>query len=216
MKRFAILLIAIISAGCAGNDLALVQARARSSELESDLKRRDSEITRLARQIEQARGAAADLKNQSADVNSILAVQPGEESFAVIKGDLIQMSSVIFASGQYEITESRAVDALDRWARRLAQQDVLQISIEGHTDTDPILHARATGVQNNPHLSVLRAAAVANRLIAAGVSESKVVISGFGASKPVDAANKSANRRVEIRISMDKGAEKPSSVVIPK
>ena len=80
-----------------------------------------------------------------------------------------------------------------------------RIVVEGHTDTDPLKRTKKL-YRHNRHLSVERADVVAQYLIdKCGVSESSVVVAGFGPYKPIQdgltKGAKAANRRVEIVVS---------------
>jgi outer membrane protein OmpA-like peptidoglycan-associated protein len=70
----------------------------------------------------------------------------------------------------------------------------LNFSVEGHTDSD------GDGALNQK-LSVARAKAVMDKLIAMGISADRLKYAGFGESKPIDnnatPEGKANNRRVE-------------------
>jgi len=86
-----------------------------------------------------------------------------------------------------------------RQVARVLKQGNKMMRIEGHTDSDPILNS---SWKTNLHLSAARAMAVADFLIASGVPEERVSISGYGQYRPKvpgdGASAKSSNRRVEI------------------
>ena len=73
----------------------------------------------------------------------------------------------------------------------------VRIRVDGHTDSDG-------AAAYNQGLSERRAAAVRERLVAAGIDADRLEIKGFGESNPVapndSAANKRRNRRVELTI----------------
>jgi flagellar motor protein MotB len=75
------------------------------------------------------------------------------------------------------------------------------ISIEGHTDSDPI---RRSNWQSNEHLSRARAEHVAKLLTDTGIQGARVEAIGRGARQPIERGAtpraKSANRRVELFI----------------
>lgn len=112
----------------------------------------------------------------------------------VLTGDLL------FQTGAAALSK-RAVHSLEKIAAAI-QQTPHQIHIEGHTDDVPIL---AGQYANNWELSIARANAVATFLIEdMGMDPKQFVISGYSSYNPVvpntTAANKAANRRVEIVI----------------
>jgi outer membrane protein OmpA-like peptidoglycan-associated protein len=103
-------------------------------------------------------------------------------------------SDVSFDTGRYDIKPNLR-PILDRFATTLNQNPVTTVTIIGHTDTT------GTDAINNP-LSVNRAAATRDYLVAHGVATSRIAIDGRGSREPV-ADNKTAegrakNRRVEI------------------
>ena len=103
---------------------------------------------------------------------------------------------VTFASDSANITSS-FYSALNGIAQSLNNYPETRIQVNGYTDS--------TGNDaHNQELSERRANAVAQYLIAQGVSSSRIVANGFGSSNPI-ASNSTQegrlqNRRVEIKI----------------
>jgi flagellar motor protein MotB len=104
-------------------------------------------------------------------------------------------SDVFFDSGQATLKQSskasleKVVSALNKKAyagKRLI--------VEGHTDNQPI---RVSKWSSNQELSVARADAVKQYLIAVGVDQDRISTKGFGDTKPRD-TDRAKNRRVEI------------------
>lgn len=112
---------------------------------------------------------------------------------------LVLPEKLLFRSGKSEV-EEQGLTALDSLAKVLSGIKKL-ISVDGHTDTDPI---RTFQFESNWHLSASRAANVAYVLIKDGVPEYNLVIRGFGSQRPIDdnttPEGKAKNRRVEITI----------------
>ena len=103
-------------------------------------------------------------------------------------------SDISFDTGRYDIKPNmRAV--LDRFATSLNQNPVSTVRIIGHTDSS------GSDAVNAP-LSVNRAAATRDYLVARGVAVSRIAIDGRGSHEPVadnaTAAGRAMNRRVEI------------------
>lgn len=101
--------------------------------------------------------------------------------------------SVLFSSGSIELTgEGRQIlgQLVDS-----VQSHQGRIRVSGHTDTDPILHSQW---QTNIRLSSERAIAVREFLVSQGAAPERLSIAGYGEFVPVDPADKSRNRRVEI------------------
>ncbi|MFT5051488.1 MAG: chemotaxis protein MotB [Chlamydiales bacterium] len=129
------------------------------------------------------------------------------EQFSVDGGQLYMIQDkVLFTSGSDELgAEGRK--ALQGLARGIQANSHGNIYVRGHTDADPV--SRPETVKRFPHgnlqLSAARAVSVAAALVEAGVTDSEVVVVGFGKHKPVAANdssdNKRLNRRVEVFVS---------------
>jgi outer membrane protein OmpA-like peptidoglycan-associated protein len=88
-------------------------------------------------------------------------------------------------------------NTLDQVASTLTQYEKTYVDVMGHTDS--------TGSDAyNQTLSERRASAVADYLLIRGVQSARLATRGYGESQPkasnLDAAGRSANRRVEIRL----------------
>jgi chemotaxis protein MotB len=112
---------------------------------------------------------------------------------------LVLAENLLFASAKAEIQPAGEA-MLDSLATILRGLD-FEISVDGHTDADPI---RTFQFESNWHLSVARATNIAYSLISKGIPEHNVVIRGFGSQRPLDEnitrEGKAKNRRVEIGI----------------
>lgn len=105
-------------------------------------------------------------------------------------------SDVLFDSGSATLKPG-ASQEINRVSQVLTQYPETRIMVAGHTDSDG-------SEAFNQELSVRRAEAVRNALIAQGVSAARVTTAGFGESQPIadnaTAAGKQLNRRVVITI----------------
>ncbi len=103
-------------------------------------------------------------------------------------------SDVSFDSGSYDIKPGLK-PVLDRFAGTLNQNPATTVQIVGHTDNS------GSDAVNNP-LSVNRASATREYLVARGVSSQRISIDGRGSREPIadnaSAAGRAMNRRVEI------------------
>lgn len=103
-------------------------------------------------------------------------------------------SDVSFDTNRYAI-KSNLRPILDRFATTLNQNPVTMVTITGHTDSS------GTDAINNP-LSVNRAAATRDYLVARGVAANRISIDGRGSREPIADNNtvtgRAMNRRVEI------------------
>lgn len=105
-------------------------------------------------------------------------------------------AQLLFPSGSATV-DPRGREALQGLASVIAEQTDLEIVVEGHTDTDQV---RSTSIpRDNWELSVLRATAVVNIMLEnPGVDASMLAASGRSEFHPVDPADKSKNRRIEV------------------
>lgn len=103
-------------------------------------------------------------------------------------------SDISFDSGRYDIKPNLR-PILDRFATTLSQNPVTTVKIIGHTDST------GSDAVNGP-LSVNRASATRDYLVARGVAMNRISIDGRGSHEPVadnnTAAGRAMNRRVEI------------------
>ena len=106
-----------------------------------------------------------------------------------------------FQSGSADL-QPGFVGMLDKVGASIAQSKG-RIFIEGHTDNVPVVYNPR--FQSNWDLSGARAGAVADHLIGkAGLADSRVSVSGFADTRPIDsndtAAGRARNRRIEVII----------------
>lgn len=103
-------------------------------------------------------------------------------------------SDISFDTGRYDI-KPQLRPVLDRFATTLTQNPVTRVTIIGHTDST------GSDAVNNP-LSVNRAAATRDYLVARGVAANRIGIDGRGSREPIadnaTAAGRAMNRRVEV------------------
>lgn len=172
------------------------------NELSQQNRRLTSDVERLGANAAEAAWLAAEKKKLAELIDRL-----GSGGNVDIKGVRIRESAegvvvevqgeVLFASGKVELSEV---------GRRTLQQlapAVLReggrIRVEGHTDSDPIVHSPW---KTNLRLSSERAHSVAEYLIGAGMPAGDVAIAGYGEHRPIAAGDtaeaKQANRRVEI------------------
>lgn len=116
------------------------------------------------------------------------------------RGTVITLANdLLFNPGQAELSP-RAREAINKVAELIRYGDQ-PISVEGHTDsTKP---GQATGFSDNWDLSLARALAVMDQLVAVGrLKESRMRVAALGDTRPVapndTAQNRALNRRTEI------------------
>jgi len=138
---------------------------------------------------------------------------PDVEQIRVVGEKIVLDEQVLFQTNLSEIRpESHKL--LERLANLLNEHpEYVKISVEGHTD-------ERGGDDLNQRLSEDRAKAVADFLVARGVSANRVTSRGFGASQPrinrSDPLAYTLNRRVEFQVTRQRVAEgQPAPVPSP-
>ncbi len=111
-------------------------------------------------------------------------------------------NSLLFPSGSWTL-EPRGRQAVSQVAEVLAQNPDLNVTVEGHTDSDAF--NGSTAVKDNWDLSVMRATSIVKVLTAnAGVKPEKITAAGRSEYIPIatneTAEGKAENRRTEIII----------------
>ena len=113
------------------------------------------------------------------------------------RGLVLTLGDVVFEAGKASLQPS-AMTAIDRLAQLLSVYPERSIRIEGHTD--------AVGDDAaNQELSLRRAAAVRDALLARGVDASRIEAVGYGATRPIadnrTESGRQKNRRIDIVLS---------------
>jgi outer membrane protein OmpA-like peptidoglycan-associated protein len=104
-------------------------------------------------------------------------------------------SKLLFAPGQATL-QPDAKHSLDQVVAALKKQFAgKKLHVEGYTDKTPI---RVSKWASNEELSLARADAVKQYLVAHGISASRITTKGYGSAKPRDPNDLAKNRRVEI------------------
>jgi outer membrane protein OmpA-like peptidoglycan-associated protein len=151
---------------------------------EAALAERDERLRSQEAQLEENRRLIAALRGRGVDVR------------ATDRGVVINLPDVLF-----EFNRSRLTGEARRTVREIAEiartTGDRRIAVEGHTDS-------IGSIAYNKRLSVDRARAVADELVAEGVSGRRILIRGLGESEPVASnateAGRARNRRVEVII----------------
>lgn len=168
------------------NQLALTDRSRRVSELEAMLKNREEAINSIRRKVTDA-----------------LVGFEGKGLSISIKGGNVYVSmddKLLFRSGSFDIDPNGA-KAVKDLANVLAQNNDINVMVEGHTDDVPY---KSNGqLRDNLDLSAKRATTVVRLLLEnKGISPSRIIAAGRGESLPVDSAKTSdaraKNRRTEI------------------
>lgn len=158
---------------------------ARVVELESIINKKDSMVTALKRRISKA---LIGLEGEGLTV-----VKKNGKVYISLEEDLL------FASGKYQVG-AQGISALNKLSDALANQNDLEILVEGHTDSIPISKGL---VKDNWDLSVLRATAVVKVLMSnTNLNPTQLTAAGRGEYLPFKSnttfEGRAANRRIEI------------------
>jgi chemotaxis protein MotB len=107
---------------------------------------------------------------------------------------------VVFAPGSDKLTKDgeRILASVATELKKSAEE----ITVRGHTDSDPVKKTADKWTRGNYELAANRALSVKEFLVAQGLDESRIAIAAYGPNKPIatgnSAADKAKNRRVEI------------------
>ena len=173
---------------------AVVKEHARKKMLEKEiialeaqknkamLDAKESELLLLKKQMQQAKAKLKELEELNAKETR--------------RGLVLTLGDVLFASGKANLLPG-SQRTIDKLAAFLEENPERKVLIEGHTDN-------IGSTTYNLDLSLRRAQAVKEALVAKGVDPERIVAQGYGEMYPVasnaDAAGRQRNRRVEIVI----------------
>ncbi len=171
----------------------LDRARAGTNELIQDLSAARQELADLKRQVESGTGDGG-----WGGLNPEFNLERGTITVTL-------PNTVLFAAGQAEIKKA-VISELDQIASVLLDRyRDKEVSVVGHTDSDPILKTKKLW-KDNWHLSSARSLAVVRYLVKKGIRPQQLGAVGAGEFRPVadnsSISGKPKNRRVEIVVYM--------------
>lgn len=185
---------------------------AENERLEDSVAKLRGDNERLRNALASAEAKPAEKVNEDEIYSKLRAMWEKESGgdFDVIRrggamGVRIDDRNVLFKSGSWELTD-KTKETLTKVAALLEKKmDAMTfVRVDGHTDSDPVLKAKAQGILDNIHLSTMRAMAVRTFLISKGLPADRVYVSGYGEHWPISSnttsVGKGKNRRVEIFI----------------
>lgn len=163
------------------------------------LDERQKRVTELEEMFSRQEAATRELKTKVANAlkgfesKGLTVVEKNGKIYVSLEAKLL------FPSGS-TVVDPEGQKALVELAKVLQTEKELEIIVEGHTDTDAL--NKATHPKNNWELSVLRATAVIEIMLAKSTMDPKqLMAAGRSEYIPVDSKDKAKNRRIEIIIS---------------
>ena len=181
-------------------EASLTASKSRVDQLSGDLKAREDRLNELERVLAEKDKAVDNLRSKVS--NALLGFKSGDLSVNVKNGKVyVSLSEqLLFKSGSTKV-DPKGLDALQKLAQALKDQQEVNVVVEGHTDDVPIARGTA-GMKDNWDLSVLRATEITRILTNAGLASERVTPSGRSKFVPVaqntTADQKALNRRTEI------------------
>jgi chemotaxis protein MotB len=179
-------------------------------QLEQDLNAKEAKLNQLSVDLETRSQRVKELENIIAQQDAVVRELKDKISKALLafkdKGITVEErngkvyvsldAKLLFASGSTKV-DFEGKQALIDLAKILENEKELEVVVEGHTDTDAI---RSTSTpKNNWELSVLRATAVVEIMLANSKMDPKILsAAGRGEYLPIDPNDKAKNRRIEI------------------
>lgn len=164
-----------LSGGILGSEMDKTDAR--MDEQEERLKRQEAGIVENQRMINELRRRGVDVYQDK-------------------RGVVVNLPDVLFKFNEANLTRG-ALEKVKDIAEVIREYPERSVDVEGHTDS-------LGTIAYNKELSEARARAVADELVAEGISRRRIITAGYGESRPV-ASNKTEdsrqkNRRVEVVI----------------
>lgn len=168
---------------------------AEISKLQEDLRAAKAREAACAEELKTAKRKIEDLNTQVANLTDELAKCKGS------RVEMTLLSDVLFEPGKARLS-SGGRKALDDAAAKIKDSyGDKYVTVEGHTDSDPI---RSSGWKDNWDLGSARSLAVLRYLVSKGIDPKKASAETFGQNQPVAGndtkAGKKQNRRAVIVI----------------
>lgn len=184
------------------DSLILSEKQKSLDSLKSSLEERNERVRQLESILGKSDSTVSALRKAVSDAllgfeNKGLTIQQ--------KGSRVYVSmdeQLLFASGS-TIIEKKGEEALKKLGEVLAENDDINIMVEGHTDDIPISGKLPSGASDNWELSVLRATSVVKIILKGStIDPNRITACGKGPYQPIDPAKTSdarkKNRRTEI------------------
>ncbi len=153
-------------------------------------------------------------------LRNFVASHPGAAEYDAARGMILWKSDLLFRSGS-DVVREDAKSTLRSFAEVINTPEAMgfDVVVVGHTDNDPIVHARLKH-PTNWHLSAHRAIAVGMQLLDAQINPQRLAVMGYGefhaTVENTTKENKSLNRRVEIYMSANRNVDAAAAQKMPK
>ncbi len=175
------------------------------NRLQAELEARNARLMEMEDMLYQKDRILDDLRQKVAD--ALLGFE-GQGLTVTRKDGKVYVSldeKLLFKSGS-TVVDPNGVRALKQLARVLANNQDINIMIEGHTDDVPF--RKGASIKDNWDLSVMRATSIVRILLdGSGIDPTRLTVAGRGEFLPVDPAStteaRRKNRRTEIILSPD-------------
>lgn len=168
---------------------------AQIAKLQEENRALASKLQACEEELKTAQRKIADLQTQVANLTDELAKCKGS------RVELTLLSDVLFAPGKARLTDGGRKALDDAVSKIKENHDGAYITVEGHTDSDPI---RASGWKDNWDLGSARSMAVLRYLVDKGIDPAKASAETFSSYHPVadngTKEGKKQNRRAVIVI----------------
>lgn len=166
---------------------SLADREAKLAELQAELARKDAAMKALKDRVSKALTGF--------EGKGLTVTQKNGQIYVSLENKLL------FPSGS-TVVDAKGREALSSLAKAVENEKDLNITVEGHTDTDKVLPGAA--YKDNWDLSVLRATSVVRILQESSkLDPVRVTAAGRGEYLPADPNDKSKNRRIEVILAPD-------------
>jgi len=180
--------------------LSLSEKEQTLAKMDAELQTREKRVKELESVINRKDSVVRALKNKLSD--ALLGFENNGLTITMKDGKVYVSleNQLLFKSGSYEVDE-KGKDALRKLAKVLEQNADINVTVEGHTDTDK--YGGSGALKDNWDLSVIRATQIVKLLLSsANIDAKRITAAGRGEFFPLDASNtdaaKKKNRRTEI------------------
>lgn len=174
------------------------------ARMAASLADREAKLEELQKELAKKDAAMTALKDK---VSNALTGFEGKGLTVTQRDGKIYVSldnKLLFPSGSTAV-DKQGRQALENLAKAIENEKDLNILVEGHTDTDKVLGGST--FKDNWDLSVLRATSVVRILQEASkINPLRITAGGRGEYLPLDPADKSKNRRIEVILAPDLSA----------